>query len=185
MRGQARLDLGAGKAIGHAVEVIIELDVVIDADATQAPLGQNIGFARQGLEVWPIKLFEQLAAGGAEPAQHPLVIELLQQVTDRTVHLGHTIKPAMAQASEQPALDNQHAGLDFGLVARPPRTGRQDRALVMRCHLGIAAVDLRLVKAGLDDGDFGVVRQEGQRRSPRRLVAPIQSPSPWVQLASA
>ena len=49
-RRQPRLDLGAGKEIGHAVEVIVELDVVIDADATQAPLGQNIGFARQ--ELW-------------------------------------------------------------------------------------------------------------------------------------
>jgi hypothetical protein len=30
----------------------------------------------------------------------------------------------------------------------------------MRRHLGLAAVDVRLVKTGLDDGDFGVVRHQ-------------------------
>ena len=124
-RRQPRLNLAAGEAVGHAVEVSLDLDVVIDADATQAPFGQSIGLARQRLEVRPVEFLEQRAAGNAEPAQHPLVIELAQQLTDRTVQLGHTIKPAMAQASEQPTLDNQHAASTLALSrGRRGRAGR-------------------------------------------------------------
>ena len=66
----------------------------------------------------------------------------------------------MAQSAQKPALDNQHRGFDFRLVARPARPSQQDRGVVMRRHLGVAAIDLRLVKAGLDDRDFGVVRHQ-------------------------
>ena len=66
----------------------------------------------------------------------------------------------MAQSAQQPALDDQHRGFDFRLVARPARPCRQDRRIVMRRHLGVAAIDLWLVEAGLDDRDFAVVRHQ-------------------------
>jgi Transposase, Mutator family len=57
----------------------------------------------------------------------------------------------MAQLAQKPALDHQHSGFYFRLVARPARPRRQDCDFVMRRHLGVAAVDLRLIKAGLGD----------------------------------
>src|SRR5215216_2999593 len=39
-----------------------------------------------------------------------------------------------------------------------PRPGRKDRGIVMRRHLGVGPIDLRLVEAGLDHRDLGVVR---------------------------
>ena len=66
----------------------------------------------------------------------------------------------MAQAAEQPSLDDQHRDFDLRLVARPARPCRQDRGIVMGRHLGVGPIDLRLVEAGLDDGDLGVVRHQ-------------------------
>ena len=105
-RGQSCFDLGASKAVRHAVEVLVELDVVVDADAAQAPLGQDIRFDRQGFEVGPIEFFEKLAARSTEPTQHPLLVEAHHQIGDDGVQFGQTVEAPVAQASEQPALDN-------------------------------------------------------------------------------
>ncbi len=70
------------------------------------------------------------------------------------------VEDAMAQPPEQPALDDQHRLLDLRLVARLPRPRRQDGGPVMRRHLGVGAVHLRVVEAGLDDGGLGVVRHD-------------------------
>src|ERR1044071_7997978 len=73
----------AGKAIRHGVEMTLELDMVVDADPTQTPLGKGIGLCRQGVEVRPIELFEQRSAGDPKPPDRTLVIELAQQLADR------------------------------------------------------------------------------------------------------
>src|SRR5215831_19631418 len=101
-RGQPHLDFAAGKAIRHAVEVTLELDMVVDADPTQTPLGKAIGLCRQGVEVRPIELFEQRSAGDPKPPDWSLVIELAQQLADRRIQFGQTVEATMAQAPEQP-----------------------------------------------------------------------------------
>src|SRR6266851_919253 len=169
---QPYLDLAAGEAVGHAVEVSFDLDVVIDADAAPPPFSEGIGFARQTLEVRPIEFLEQRPAGDAEAADRSLLVELVQKLADRRVELGQAVEAAMTQPPEQPALDDQHRGLDFRLVARPARACRKDRRVVMRCQLGVGAVDLRLVEAGLDHGDFGVVRHQQVRHPADRLESP-------------
>ena len=45
--------LAAGEAVGHAVEVRRDLDVVIDADPAKPPFGKGIGLSGQRLEVRP------------------------------------------------------------------------------------------------------------------------------------
>jgi hypothetical protein len=57
-RGQPHLDFAAGKAIRDTVEMTLELDMVVDADPAQTPLGKGIGLGRQCVEVRPIELFE-------------------------------------------------------------------------------------------------------------------------------
>ena len=64
-RCQPRLDLAPGKTVGDAVEMALELDMVIDADPTDAPFGKAIGLRRQRLEVGPIELFEQRPTGSS------------------------------------------------------------------------------------------------------------------------
>ena len=46
-RGQARLDLLADEAVRHGVVVALDVDVVVERDAAQAPLGVDVGLGRQ------------------------------------------------------------------------------------------------------------------------------------------
>ncbi|WFU39901.1 hypothetical protein QA640_37180 [Bradyrhizobium sp. CB82] len=74
-------------------------------------------------------------------------------------------------------------------VARAAWPRWQDRRAVMCRHLGVAAVDFRIVEARLDDGDLGVVRSNSAGTLPIASKVPtwplIQSASPWVQVACA
>jgi hypothetical protein len=75
----------------------------------------------------------------------------------------------MTQSPQKPALDNANRVLDLGLVLRTPRTGRKNSGVVVRRHVGIGTVDLRIVKAGLDDRDLRVVRHQQTRHAAYRL----------------
>src|SRR5205085_6941614 len=125
-RRQPNLDFAAGKAVGHAVEMALELDMVIDADPANAPFGKAIELRRQRVEVGPIELLEQCPAGDTEAPDRAFVVELPQQLADRGIEFSQTIEATVAQAAEQPPLDDQHRDFDFGLVTRPTRSRWQD-----------------------------------------------------------
>ena len=48
--GQARLDLGAGEAVGDGIIVGVDVDVIVDADPADAPLAVFVSAVRQRLE---------------------------------------------------------------------------------------------------------------------------------------
>src|SRR5260370_32198849 len=73
-RRQPHLDLAAGKAIGDAIEMALELDMVVDADPAHAPFGEGVGLAGQWLEMGPIELLQQGAAGYTHRAERPVLI---------------------------------------------------------------------------------------------------------------
>ena len=50
--------LAAREAVRDTIKVRADLDVVIDADALQAPFGRAIGLGGQPFEVGPIEFFE-------------------------------------------------------------------------------------------------------------------------------
>ena len=93
---QPHLDLGAGEAVGDAIKVRLDLDVVVDADTAHAPFGEDIRLDRQRLESRPVELFEQLPARDAEAADRPLLVEPLEQLADRGVELGEAVEPSVA-----------------------------------------------------------------------------------------
>ena len=74
----------AGKAVRDAIEMALELDMVIDADPANAPFGKAIGLRRQRLEVRPVELFERRPAGDTEPPDRAFVVELPQQLAELT-----------------------------------------------------------------------------------------------------
>src|SRR5713101_6652889 len=94
-RRQPHLDLAAGEAVGDAVEVALDLDVIIDADPAQPPFGEGIGLAGQPLEMWPVELLEQGSASDAEPADRPFLVELPQRLADRRIEFGQAVEAAM------------------------------------------------------------------------------------------
>ena len=57
---EAHLDFTAAIAVRNAVEVLADVNVIVDADATQAPFGEHVRRSRQWLEMRPIEFLEQL-----------------------------------------------------------------------------------------------------------------------------
>jgi hypothetical protein len=73
-RGHTGLDLGTGEAVGDTVEVVFDLDVVVDADTTDAPFGEHVRCVRKTFERWPVGLFEELASRHAKAPDRPLLV---------------------------------------------------------------------------------------------------------------
>lgn len=102
-----------------------DLDVVIQPGTPDTPFGKDIALDRQGPQSRTIKLFEQLTTGNANPAQDSLVVEVAKQFGDRRIHLGQPVEDPMAQATQQPPLDNANRGSTFALSrGRRGRVGR-------------------------------------------------------------
>jgi len=138
-RRQPRLDLTASKAVGDAVEVVLDLDMVVDADPTNAPFGKAIGLRGQRLEAGPVELFEQRPASNTETTDQAFIVELPQQLTDRRIELGQAVKAAMAQAAEQPplALEPITASWQAEPVETEPAVG-QHRLVPFRQFRGVS-----------------------------------------------
>ena len=117
-RRQPNLDFAAGKSVRDAVEMALELDMVVDADPANTPFGKAIGLRRQLGEVGPIELFEQRTAGDTEAPDRAFVVELPQQLADRGIEFSQTVEATVAQAAEQPSLDDQHRDFDLFLADR-------------------------------------------------------------------
>jgi len=115
-RGQTCINFGAGEAMRDAVIMGGNLDVIIDADATGAPFGELVRFARKGLQRRAIDLFEQLPARYAEPPDRALFVEMRHQLTDRRVDLRQAVKSSMAQPPEKPSLNDEHRLLNLRLI---------------------------------------------------------------------
>ena len=98
--GEANLDLGTSEAVGNAVEVLVDLDVIIDADPADTPLRKDVRVDRQRLELGPIEFFEQLPARAAKPAQRLFLIEPFEQLGDRRIELGKAVEPPMARRAK-------------------------------------------------------------------------------------
>ena len=122
---QPRLDLHPGEAIWDRVIMRVDLDVIINPDATQTPFAIRVGLDWQRLQRRAVDLFKQLAAGGAHPAEKPLLVEVFQHLVNRGVEFSQAVKRPAAQPAEQPAFDNQHGGLDLCLIARLSGPRRQ------------------------------------------------------------
>ncbi len=156
----SRFDISADEAIGHAVIMVIDLDVIVDADAAFLPFRELVGLSRQGFQRRTIDLFQQLSACHAEPTDRSNLVEMRHEIGDRRVDFDQAVKDAVAQPPQQPSLDDQHRLFDFRFVARALRPGWQNGGPKMRRHLGICSIDLRIVEAGLDDRGLRVVRHD-------------------------
>src|SRR6202522_4505727 len=122
--GQARLDLGAGEAVGDGIIVGVDVDVIVDADPADAPLAVFVSAVRQRLERRAIDFLEQLAAGDVEPAQGLLVIELDHKLAERGVDVSEATEDPAPEPAERPSLDDQDRLLDLRLVTGLPRPRR-------------------------------------------------------------
>src|SRR5205823_6133218 len=81
----ARLDLLAEQLVRHAVVMLGDLDVIVEADPAALPLGVFVGQRRQRSERRYVKLLE-LTAGA--PTAHHAIVQLFEQGADCGVELG-------------------------------------------------------------------------------------------------
>lgn len=125
--GDTRLNLLAGKAIGNRVIMPFDLDVVIQPGTPDTPFGEDIALDRQGPQSRTIEFLEQLTPRAIDPTQDPDVVEVTEQFHDRRIDLGETVKDAMAQPSQQPALDDTNRGLHFRLVCAAAAAVSEER----------------------------------------------------------
>ncbi len=129
----------------------------------------SYGSAGRDLSDGRSTVLQQLPARYAEPADRALFIEMRHEIGDRRVDVRQAVKGSVTQPPEQPSLDDEHGLLNLGFVPGPPRPRRQNGGSVMRRHFGIGPIDLRIVKAGLDDGGLRIVRHKQLRDAADRL----------------
>ncbi len=92
--GQPNLELFALQFMRHAVVVIVDFDVVVDADGGDLPLGVFVSFLWQWQSVGLIEQNKEFAARLFEFAQRS-VIQTLQQFTNGRIEIGQGVEPAV------------------------------------------------------------------------------------------
>ena len=92
--GDPCFDRLAHQPEGHGIPVSMQLDVVVDACATAAPLGIDVRLGRQRQQSAALGRLEQRTATGAQMA-HRTGVELLDQFADRAVQFGQREEPPM------------------------------------------------------------------------------------------
>ena len=90
-------------------------------------------------------------------------IQASDLLADGDVQFVEAEEPPVAQPGDDPALHEQHGGLDLGLVAGLVGARGQNGRAVMRGHLGVAAVDFGLIEAGADHPGLEVVGHDQRR----------------------
>ena len=121
---EARLDPRVHELIRHAVEVVIDLDVVIDVDATRLPFRQLVARARQRRERGPIELLEERPPTDAGDL-HRAIVDGVDPLANGGVQIGEREKGAVPQRRQDPALRDLDTDFDFGFVGRRARRGRE------------------------------------------------------------
>src|SRR5207245_3054349 len=112
-RGQARVDLFVNECVGDGVVMAVELDVVVDADASaDLPVAVDEGLGGE----WPkrglVQPLEEVAAAGAvEP--HRSRVEIRKQLGDPSVEAGEGEEGLVAKAGEDPPLRDLDGDFDL------------------------------------------------------------------------
>ena len=178
--GQAHVDLLADQGVRHGVKEAGGLDVVVEIDPGEPPLGILVVVARQRSQGWPLDALEELAPADPETA-HDVGIHALHRAGDRGVALGEREERLPSQPAEDVGLGEAHPCLDLGFVARLSWSRRQHADAVMGRHHAVAAVDLGVVERGLVDAALQVVRHDQARHAAEEAEHTHVRPDPVGQ----
>ena len=126
----AHVNLRADERVRHRVEEALGLDMIIEADPSQAPLGIFVILGRQGSERCPFDALEELAPAHAEAA-HRMGVEALHRGRDRGVALGEREERPVPQPTQDVGLGEADpastSALSRGFLVLPagcrPRSG--------------------------------------------------------------
>ena len=109
------IELLAHQLVGHAVIVVVDLDVVVDVDSRLLPLRVSEALPGQRSQSRPLETLEQRSARAWQLTERPIV-QRTEKLPDRLVELGEREKLPVPQPRQDPSLHELHARLDLGLV---------------------------------------------------------------------
>src|SRR6266581_8193418 len=107
----------------HRVVEAFDLDVIVEPDAGETPLGELVIGWRQRAQRRPLDACEQILAAQPETA-HEVAVDALEHEPDRVVCFTEREECLMPQPPENVALGEADASLDLRLVARLARPRR-------------------------------------------------------------
>ena len=174
-------DLLLQEAVRDRVVMAIDVDVIVQRHGALAPFGVFVGRVRQRLQRRAVDLPEELPAARPEMPRH-LAVQRLQRLADRFIQLLEGMEAPIAQARENPALDELNRNFDLALVARLQRPRRDDGGVVVLRHLRIGPVDLRVVEARLRHAGLQVVGNHGRGNAAEIFEAALVRRDPIGQL---
>jgi hypothetical protein len=107
--GDAHLYLFLEQSVRHRIEEAVDLDVIVDVDAREAPLGVFVPRCRQGAECRPLDACEQIVAVDAEAA-HDVIVHAFQRKLDGVVCFVEREECLMSQPPENITLGKADGG---------------------------------------------------------------------------
>jgi len=119
--------------IRHAVEIVIDLDVIIDVHATRLPFRQLVPRARQRLQRWAIDLLEEHAPAHPQ-GLHWTVVDGVEPRPNRRIEVR--------QREEGDRVSRRKLDKEIN-VARRPEIVSQRRAEDRESHDPVAAAQVR------------------------------------------
>src|SRR5271165_5913654 len=161
-RGDAGIHLLAEQRVRHRVEETLDLNMVVDADADEAPFGILVVLLWQRPHGRPLDRFEQLAAADAEAA-HLAPVHPLECNANRGIAFGQGKEGNVAQATKDVRLREADSDLHFGFVFWFSWPRRYNTDVVVCRHFIVAAIYFWIVERGLVDAALEIVRDQQSR----------------------
>jgi hypothetical protein len=85
--GDAQVDLGADQRVRHRVVEAVDLDVVVEPNAGEPPLGELVIALWQRSQRRPLNAGEQIAPAQAE-APHDVAVHAFEHLRNRAIGFG-------------------------------------------------------------------------------------------------
>ena len=170
--------------IRDAVEVVVDLDVIVDVGPAAFPFRQLVPRHRQGLQCRPIQLGEERAAADAQARHRPVVDRVHTGVNGRVQRVERE-ECLMTQRGQHPALGDLDTHLDERFIGRRGGTRGNDHGAVVAREIGVGPVDLRFVATGGRDPALEIVRDPDGGTPLQEVEHPDMRADPGRQVLSA
>src|SRR6202795_1274066 len=169
------------QCVGHAVEVGVEGDVVVDVDAGVGPLAH---VERLGGQRSQSVAFDRSEHTGTRSFALPewSLVQPLEQFANRIIQIPQAKKLLVAWGGKDPAFDDLHTNFDLGLVFRMTGARRHDSHVVVHGKFLIGGVEIRIVAASTAHSRSQVIRNEESGHSRKVFKGMHVSADPGAQL---
>jgi hypothetical protein len=97
---------------------------------------------------------------------------------DGAIQLGEREEGAVPKAGQDPALDQQDTLLDFGFITGATHPRRDDRDLVVACHLLVGRIQVGLVAMRFADTTAQIIRDDDLADAADELKGPHMRADP-------